>query len=34
MGRSKSSKQRVKEMESLGYFPVGFGRARGAKITP
>jgi hypothetical protein len=32
MDRSKSSKQRVKEMESLGYFTVGFGRARGTKI--
>jgi hypothetical protein len=27
LGRSKTSWRRVKEMESLGFYPVGYGRA-------
>lgn len=34
LGGTKTSWRRVKEMESLGYFPIRFGRATGAKITP
>jgi hypothetical protein len=34
LGLSKTSWRRVKEMEPLGYFPVGYSRAAGAETTP
>jgi hypothetical protein len=34
LGRSKITTRRVKEMESLGYFSVGYRRATGVETTP
>jgi hypothetical protein len=34
LDRSKTSWHRVKEMESLSFFPVGCGRATGAETSP
>lgn len=34
LGLSKISWHRVKEIESLGYFPVGSGQTVGAETTP
>jgi hypothetical protein len=33
LGQPKTSARRVQEMESLGYFPVGFGRAADVETT-
>jgi hypothetical protein len=34
LGRSKTSWRRVKEMESLGFFAVGYGQGAGAETIP